>query len=161
MALRRPAGPAGVDTSETWPMLTDNADELMDFYGQMGDGGNWFEPHMLETGQFFATRINGTIVSAAGTHVYSPIHKVAALASVTTTPAYRRQGHGTRTIAALCKNLLKPVDHIGLNVKADNVPAISLYESLGFDPVAEYEEFVATAAPSTQPEGDEEKAPID
>jgi len=38
----------------------------------------------------------------------------------------------------LCVRLRRTVDHIGLNVKADNAAAIRLYEGLGFEVVAEY-----------------------
>ncbi|MFI6819991.1 hypothetical protein ACIBJE_03430 [Micromonospora sp. NPDC050187] len=33
------------------------------------------------------------------------------------------------------------VDHVALNVRADNVAALRLYGRLGFTPVAEYGEF--------------------
>ena len=34
------------------------------------------------------------------------------------------------------------VDHIGLNVKADNAPALACYRRLGFEVAAEYGEFM-------------------
>ena len=42
---------------------------------------------------------------------------------------------------ALCKSLLKEIDHIALNVKATNRPAISAYKALGFERTAAYREF--------------------
>jgi ribosomal protein S18 acetylase RimI-like enzyme len=42
--------------------------------------------------------------------------------------------------AKLCEELLRTVEHIGLNVKADNISAISCYKGLGFERVATYEE---------------------
>jgi len=37
--------------------------------------------------------------------------------------------------------LLREVDHVGLNVKADNASAIASYVRLGFERIAAYEEF--------------------
>ena len=36
---------------------------------------------------------------------------------------------------------LKTVEHVGLNVKADNRPAIACYQKLGFEIVGAYEEY--------------------
>jgi len=80
------------------------------------------------------------LVSVAGVHVYSPRYRVGVVGNVTTHPAYRGKGLGTAVCARLCKELLQTVDHIGLNVKADNIPAIASYKRLGFEVVGEYEE---------------------
>jgi ribosomal protein S18 acetylase RimI-like enzyme len=50
----------------------------------------------------------------------------------------RGQGLAGAVVAGLCARLRRSVDHIGLNVKADDVSAIGLYERLGFSVVAEY-----------------------
>jgi ribosomal protein S18 acetylase RimI-like enzyme len=42
--------------------------------------------------------------------------------------------------ARICRSLRAEVDHVGLNVRADNRAAIACYERLGFAPVAPYEE---------------------
>jgi predicted GNAT family acetyltransferase len=80
------------------------------------------------------------LVSVAGVHVYSPRYKVGVVGNVTTHPAYRGKGLGTAVCARLCRELLKTVEHIGLNVKADNASAIASYKRLGFEVVGEYEE---------------------
>jgi predicted GNAT family acetyltransferase len=105
--------------------------------------GNWFEPRMLETGFYYGVRHDGALVSVAGIHVYSPRYKIGVLGNVTTHPAFRGQRLATSTCAKLCRELLKTVEHIGLNVKADNVSAIRTYERLGFEVVGEYGEFDA------------------
>jgi predicted GNAT family acetyltransferase len=46
-----------------------------------------------------------------------------------------------RVTARLCQSLLDQVCHIGLNVKADNLSAISCYRRLGFEPIASFGEF--------------------
>jgi predicted GNAT family acetyltransferase len=105
--------------------------------------GNWFDPRMLETNQYFGIREENRLVSIAGVHVYSPQYQVAALGNITTLPTHRNKGCGTRVTARLCRSLLDENIEIGLNVKADNKAAISCYRGLGFRLVASFEEFTA------------------
>jgi predicted GNAT family acetyltransferase len=102
---------------------------------------NWFDPRMLETGQYFGLREDNLLVSIAGIHVYSPQYKVAALGNIATLPAYRNKGYGTRVTAKLCQALISEGMQVGLNVKKDNNAAISSYKRLGFEIVNSYEEF--------------------
>jgi len=116
--------------------------EILEFYASAYPG-NWFDARMLETGQYFGLRRNGRLASIAGIHVYSPQYKVAALGNIATLPEFRGQGLGTSVTAALCRNLLKTVDIIGLNVKTDNADAVRCYQKLGFKITGEYNEFMA------------------
>jgi predicted GNAT family acetyltransferase len=100
---------------------------------------------MLETNQFFGIRKGMRLISIAGIHVYSEEYRVAALGNITTHPLHRGKGYGTLVTARLCKSLLKNVDHIGLNVKADNRIAIVCYRKLGFEIIAPYGEFILEA----------------
>ncbi len=102
--------------------------------------GNWFDPRMIETGQYFGIWAGEALVSVAGVHVFSPRYRVAALGNVTTRPDRRREGLATAATAALVRSLLTAADDIGLNVAAGNVGAIACYERLGFAPFATYEE---------------------
>lgn len=81
-------------------------------------------------------------MSVAGVHVYSARFRMAALGNITTHPDWRGQGLGTAATAGLCKNLLKTVDTVGLNVSSDNETAIRMYEKLGFEAVAKYNEYM-------------------
>lgn len=74
--------------------------------------------------------------------VRSPRYRVAALGNVATVASRRNSGHGKRVTARLCRSLAEDVDHIGLNVKADNRAALSGYEELGFEIVASCGEFM-------------------
>jgi predicted GNAT family acetyltransferase len=96
---------------------------------------------MVATGRYFGVREDGQLICIAGVHVYSPRYRVAALGNIVTHPAHRNRGHATRATARLCQALLDEVDHIGLNVKADNEAAIACYRKLGFEVVAPYGEF--------------------
>lgn len=106
--------------------------------------GHWFDPRMLETGQYYGVRRQGRLVSVAGVHVYSPRYRVAALGNITTHPQFRGRGLGTMVCARLCQALLETVDHIGLNVHVDNAAAIACYKKLGFTIVADYQEVMLT-----------------
>jgi GNAT superfamily N-acetyltransferase len=103
---------------------------------------NSFDQRMLETNQFYGIWQDDKLVSIAGIHVYSERYRVAALGNITTHPSCRNNGYGKSVTARLCQSLSERVDHIGLNVKANNTAAISLYEKLGFEIIASYGEFV-------------------
>ena len=72
--------------------------------------------------------------------IYSQKYKVASLGNVVTHPDYRGNGLATSATARLCQSLAQTVDHIGLNVKADNTAAMGLYEELGVEKVGPYYE---------------------
>ncbi|MET7964991.1 GNAT family N-acetyltransferase [Micromonospora zamorensis] len=107
--------------------------------------GNWFDPRMVDTGQYLGVREGGELVAVAGVHVWSPVYRVAALGNVTTHPRWRGRGLGAAVVAALCVRLRETVEHVTLNVKADNRAAVRLYERVGFTRVADYEEWTLTA----------------
>lgn len=105
--------------------------------------GNWFDPKMLQTNQYFGIMKDDRLISVAGVHVYSPQYGVAALGNIATHPSHRGKGYGKSATAKVCQSLLNHgINHIGLNVKADNMIAVSCYEKLGFEIVASYSEFV-------------------
>jgi len=130
-----------VDTSAVQQLGISDAKDLQELY-RMSYPGNWFESRMLKTGYYYGVRRGGTWVSVAGVHLYSQQYKVAALGNITTHPQFREQGLAAAACAKLCQTLLPTVDHIGLNVKADNKKAIGCYAKLGFEPVATYEEYL-------------------
>jgi ribosomal protein S18 acetylase RimI-like enzyme len=106
---------------------------------------NWFDPRMLETGRYYGLRQKDRLVSVAGVHVFSRKYRVAALGNITTLPTYRGKGYGTLVTATLCRALIDEDIDIGLNVRADNRAAIACYRKIGFETVASYEEYFATA----------------
>ena len=102
---------------------------------------NAFDPRMLESGQYIGIRQQGRLASIAGIHTYSATYRVAALGNVTTHPNYRGRGFGKAVTARLCQVLESRIDFIGLHVKCENQPALSLYQSLGFRISSVYGEF--------------------
>lgn len=145
MALADRARLFAVDTERAFALTQDDRDELSDLY-RASYPGNWFDPRMLSTGKYFGLREGGELAAVAGVHVYSPRYGVAALGNIATHPASRGRGLATIVTARLCRELLGEVSLIGLNVKADNAPAIACYTRLGFSPVAPYEEVTFTAS---------------
>ncbi len=128
---------------ETERATTEDAAALAQLFAQSYPD-NAFDPRMLETGQFFLIRENSAIRSLAGIHVYSPQYRVAALGNIVTHPDYRGRGLGTRVTASVCRSVLAAVDHVGLNVRADNTTAIHSYQRLGFEIHAPYLEATLT-----------------
>jgi ribosomal protein S18 acetylase RimI-like enzyme len=148
MALTNPASLAEVDVSATISLSSSDLFDILSLY-ERSYPGNWFDPRMLETGHYFGLRHGGQLASIAGVHVYSPTYRVASLGNITTDPAYRGHGFGRAVTSRLGQSLLKTVDHVGLNVKADNQAAIHLYQQLGFEIVASYGEYMATSTGSS------------
>ena len=141
MALQQESAIKAIDCSGAIAFKCDDVDEIMEFYQQCYPG-NWFDPRMLETGQYYGIREEGKIVSIAGIHVYSPDYNVAALGNIATARSFRNKGYGRRVTAKTCQSLLTEVSHIGLNVKANNIPAISCYKKLGFKTIGSYGEYM-------------------
>ncbi|MFJ8627834.1 GNAT family N-acetyltransferase [Kitasatospora sp. NPDC093550] len=106
----------------------------------------WFDPRMLSGGGYVGVRENGRLLAVAGVHVHSPVQRVAVLGNVATHPDARGRGLARACVTALCRHLAATTDHLGLNVRTDNAPAIRLYEGLGFTTVATYNELVLRAA---------------
>ena len=123
--------------------------ELEDFfdrdaYDRTESGGRFFEPYMIERWPYAGIREHGRLVCAAGVHVYSERFRVAALGNIATRPDYRGRGLAGAATARVCLELRDRVDHIGLNVQAQNAAAIRCYEGLGFRPVCRYVEGLFT-----------------
>ena len=97
--------------------------EIKIFY-ELNYPNNWFDRRMLETGKYFGYIINDKIAGIAGIHVYSEPYKISALGNIVTDIKFRGKCICQKLTSALCEDLFLSVDHIGLNVSADNEPAI-------------------------------------
>ncbi|MEV0941261.1 GNAT family N-acetyltransferase [Micromonospora wenchangensis] len=139
MALTNPGRLAGVAAAGE---VLGPADlpALRDLYA-VAYPGNWFDARMLDTGHYVGVRDGDALVAVAGVHVWSPTYRVAAVGNVTTRPQVRGRGLGGQVVAALCARLAASVDHVTLNVRADNAVAVRLYERLGFTRVAGFGEY--------------------
>jgi ribosomal protein S18 acetylase RimI-like enzyme len=137
LALADRARLAGVDVADVVPLRPEDHAEVERFFAHAYPG-NWFDARMLETGHYFAIR-DGELVAAGGVHVYSPAERVAALGNIAVAASHRGRGLATRLTARICRSVQGSVDHVGLNVRRDNRPAIACYERLGFASVAPFE----------------------
>jgi GNAT superfamily N-acetyltransferase len=145
MALSAPARLDGVDGSAATPLSAADAEDLRALYAAAYPG-NFFVPRMLETGYYFGIRRGGALVSVAGVHVYSQRYKVAALGNITTLPDCSGHGLATAATARLCQELRRAgIEHVGLNVKADNQAGRACYRKIGFERIADYGEYTANA----------------
>lgn len=103
---------------------------------------NWFDKRMLETGKYFGYIINEKITGVAGIHVYSEQYKTSALGNIVTDVNFRGKSICQKLTSVLCEDLFLTVEHIGLNVSAENAPAIKCYKNLGFEIIHEYREIL-------------------
>ena len=105
---------------------------------------NYFNRRMLATGKYLGYVEGGRIVAVTGVHVDSGKYRVAVLGNITTDPDYRGRGLATAITSRLVSELVSEGKIVCLNVKSDNVPAITSYRKLGFVKVHEYEEAMFT-----------------
>lgn len=134
------------------PLTRADLPQLLALY-EVAYPDNWFDPRMIDTGQYVGVRDNGALMAVAGVHVWSPAYRISALGNVTTHPRVRGQGVGKAVVAALCRRLLDGADHVTLNVKESNSAAIALYTALGFEVVARYHE-LSVGLPNGQDQGE-------
>lgn len=94
---------------------------------------DFFHRQQLERGVFCGVREGERLVAAAGTHLVSPAFGLGTIGNVYVRRDRRRRGLGQLVTAAVTAELLAMgLTTIALNVRADNVVAIRVYEKLGF-----------------------------
>ncbi len=96
-----------------------------------GESPDFFFPSMVADGVFHGIYEGTALVAAAGTHLLAREEGAAAIGNVYTRRDRRGRGLG-RLVTNAVLGELSGVETIGLNVRADNVAALHLYESLGF-----------------------------
>jgi ribosomal protein S18 acetylase RimI-like enzyme len=101
---------------------------------------SWLPSSAIGDGVYYGMRVNGRLVSAAGTHVVSPSARLAVVGNVLTHLDYRGRGFATAVTGAVTAELLRTCDQVVLNVRADNPPAINAYRRLGFAEHTRFEE---------------------
>lgn len=129
----RPAFDPGVE-----PLAPSDAGELNRLY-RLGFG-SWLPPQAISEGIYRGIRVNGRLVAAAGTHVIGRRAKIAVVGNVLTQPEFRGRGYAQATTAAVTAHLLEFCDHVVLNVRSDNPPALNAYRRLGYAEHVRFEE---------------------
>jgi ribosomal protein S18 acetylase RimI-like enzyme len=129
----RPAEDPGVE-----PLVPGDAGELNRLY-RLGFG-SWLAPQAVAEGIYYGIRVNGRLVAAAGTHVIGRRARLAVVGNVLTQPEFRGRGYAQATTAAVTARLLEFCDHVVLNVRSDNPPALNAYRRLGYAEHVRFEE---------------------
>jgi len=101
---------------------------------------SWLPSSAIANGVYYGIRVGGRLVAAAGTHVISQDARLAVVGNVLTHVDFRGRGFATATTGAVTADLLRTCDHVVLNVRADNPPAIQAYQRLGYREHVRFEE---------------------
>lgn len=110
-----------------------------------GESPEYFDPTSLREGVFYGVSEGDELVAVAGTHLVSVREQVAAIGNVYTRVDHRGIGLAAQTTSAVVKDLAaRGIRTIALNVRQQNVQAISVYERLGFRRHCEFREGIAT-----------------
>ena len=101
---------------------------------------SWLPSSAIADGIYYGLRVNGHLVSAAGTHVVSSAARLAVVGNVLTHVDYRGRGFATAVTGAVTAELLRMCDQVVLNVRSDNPPALNAYRRLGYAEHVRFEE---------------------
>jgi RimJ/RimL family protein N-acetyltransferase len=101
---------------------------------------SWLPASAIADGLYYGIRVDGRLVSAAGTHVISPAARLAVVGNVMTHAEFRGRGYATVVTSAVTSELLRFCDQVVLNVRADNPPALAAYRRLGYRDHVSFEE---------------------
>ncbi len=101
---------------------------LNEFYAKQG--ARAWTPILFKVGPYYCVRDNDRIASAAGVHIVTP--QIAQLGNIITEEAYRNRGFATACTKALTTDLTRKKRIVSLFVRKDNLPAIHVYEKIGF-----------------------------
>ena len=101
---------------------------------------SWLPSSAIAEGVYYGIRVNGKLVSAAGTHVISPRARLAVVGNVLTHADHRGRGYAAAVTGAVTGELLEICDQVVLNVRADNPPALQAYGRLGYAEHVRFEE---------------------
>jgi ribosomal protein S18 acetylase RimI-like enzyme len=100
------------------------------------DGFRWRTRSQIEEERSWLWVEDGVILFKAEASAWTP-HAVQ-LQQVWVDPEVRRRGYGARGLSDLCGLLLEHAPIVCLFVRADNDPAIRLYEAIGMEHVLDY-----------------------
>jgi predicted GNAT family acetyltransferase len=100
------------------------------------DGFRWRTRTQVEEGRSWLWVEDGVIRFKAEASAWTP--QAVQLQQVWTDPPARRQGFAGRALRDLIRLLLERTPTVCLFVRAENAPAIRLYDSVGMDHVLDY-----------------------
>jgi ribosomal protein S18 acetylase RimI-like enzyme len=100
------------------------------------DGFRWRTRAQIEEGRSWLWEEDGVILFKSEASAWTPA--AVQLQQVWTDPEARRAGYATRGLRDLIRLLLARAPRVCLFVRADNAPAIRLYETVGMEHVLDY-----------------------
>jgi ribosomal protein S18 acetylase RimI-like enzyme len=100
------------------------------------DGFRWRTRAQIEEGRSWLWVEDGVILFKSEASAWTP--QAVQLQQVWTDPEARRSGNASRGLRDLIRLLLERVPRVCLFVRADNEPAIALYETIGMEHVLDY-----------------------
>ena len=100
------------------------------------DGFRWRTRSQIEEERSWLWEEDGVILFKAEASAWTP--DAVQLQQVWVDPDVRRQGYGARGMSDLCRLLLEQVPTVCLFVRAENDPAIRLYEAIGMTHALDY-----------------------
>lgn len=116
---------------EAYRLRSEDIAAVNRLYSTEGGPATYSSRH-LEEGVYYGVKVNDRLVSIAGTHVASPSERVAVVGNVFTHPRYRGRGLATVATSAVTEALLEQCDLVALTVEQRNVPALAVYDRLGY-----------------------------
>jgi ribosomal protein S18 acetylase RimI-like enzyme len=103
--------------------------EMLDLVARTEPGP--FEPRTYQLGTYFGVRRGGALVAMAGERLHPP--GWTEISAVCTDPAHRGHGLATTLVRAVAHGIRRRGETPFLHASADNVNAIRLYRSIGFE----------------------------
>ena len=100
------------------------------------EGFRWRTRTQIEERRSWLWEEDGVILFKAEASAWTP--SAVQLQQVWVDPVARRRGYGARGLCDLCRLLLEQVPAVCLFVRAENVPAIRMYETIGMQHVLDY-----------------------
>jgi hypothetical protein len=100
------------------------------------EGFRWRTRAQIEEGRSWLWVEDGVILFKSEASAWTP--QAVQLQQVWVDPVARRQGFGARGLRDLCRLLLAETPAVCLFVRADNAPAIRLYDTIGMQHVLDY-----------------------
>jgi RimJ/RimL family protein N-acetyltransferase len=126
-------------------LTADHLDSVIDLYGHASR--TYFTPERMRREIYFGVYQADVLVAGAGTHVRSKRSGLAAVGNVLTRLAYRGRGMARSVTSAVTETALDQHRDVVLNVREDNMPAVAVYERLGFQTHGQFIEGPAVRRP--------------
>jgi GNAT superfamily N-acetyltransferase len=126
-------------------LTADHLDSVIDLYGHASR--TYFTPERMRREIYYGIYQADILVAAAGTHVRSARSGLAAVGNVLTRLAYRGRGMARSVTSAVTETALEQHRDVVPNVREDNMPAIAVYERLGYQTHGQFIEGPAVRRP--------------